>query len=483
MNNSIFSLLSKVLKVPANWFLLFLVVITAVNSYFWMIETKSNLNQNLNPKTVLSNHRMRVVTQLKSKFNNQFVLQDNQNNQWLLKTKDKLDIGYQYNLDSKLDYFELDSGECQKPKLKSNSNTITKIIESEKCFDRQNYYLSSGYIGELQEVKNIVKNLDCDWLCESLKLQDNIKFRFRYFFDSNVCKELHFVNIWFNSRCDQILAWSYGLVLGQGDLFDFKTKQNLQKLGITHLVVVSGFQVGLIFSWLEWLTLKLRIRLKWRTIIGWIGTLFLVVLVGFQAPVLRSIVGLVLSSSCLVFFGRRLDQWRSLVFSAIILLWIFPNFLISYSFWLSFVASFGLLMVVSGDNDYLETVWLKNIWSLFWSCLSTFLFTLPLIANLVGQVSFTSIIPNLILIPLIPAITIANLLSALPVIGEIFGLVVIVAQNFLQIVITDLGSVVGTTKIQSFGLLEMVIYWIILACSLQYIQRLLLPQKQSKTLI
>ena len=135
-----------------------------------------------------------------------------------------------------------------------------------------------------------------------------------------------------------------------------------------------------------------------------------------------------------------------------------------------------MLFRSSDGNDYLETIWLKNIWSLFWSCLSTFLFTLPLIANLAGQVSFSSIIPNLILIPLIPAITIANLLSALPFVGEIFGIIVIIVQNLLQIVITDLGSVVGTTKIQSFGLLEMVIYWIILGASLQCIQRLLLPK-------
>jgi ComEC/Rec2-related protein len=465
--------LKNQLAIHANWFCLCLIIVTCLNSFFWLNEQKNSTGQ-----TGQIEVRILQPTLNKSKFANQYLARDNTGNSWIIESKEFLETGYEYKIDDQKRFFVLNNPECEKKQeeeiqnLENEKNLkITQIQEQiELCKNLQNYQISTGLIGIIKTKSYDLLNGECNYICNFLRQSQSIRINLRIHFDNMICKDLNFWNNIFGFRCSDILAWSYGLVLGQGDLFTSTTKKQLQKMGITHLVVISGFQVGLMFSSLEFLGIKLRLTKKLRVILGLLSVLFLVLIVGFQAPVLRSGIGILIGSVLITWTGRRLEMWRNLLYSGILLLWIFPHFLVSYSFWLSFVASWALVVVSSKEDEILETIWLKNLSSLLWSCLSTFLFTIPLVINLSGQLSWLAILPNLILIPVIPFITFLNLLTFVPIIGEIFGSLTIILQSLIQQMVVDLSTILPTIKVDKFSLQEIIIYWILLSFGLSFVK-------------
>ncbi len=472
-------------KLPANWFLFFLMLITALNSWFWFQDQAVDISHNTTFNSSEVNSVVRIWQPIIGKsFVNQYLVLDSNNSQWILQSKVYLQTGYLYEVKGVSKEFILNNPDCEDSRTSKNLESKTQLEiqkEIELCQNIQNYRLSSGFAGEIKAKEINLFNDNCDILCDFLRFNQQVKTTFRWHFDSLICRQLNNINQFFGSDCRDILAWSYGLVLGQGDLFTSTYKKQLQKLGITHLVVISGFQVGLVFATLDKLGLRIRMSKKSRTILSLAGVLFLIFLVGLQSPVLRSGLGVLLGSLSLVLFGRKLVMWRGLIYSAIILLWIFPYFLISYSFWLSFVASWGLVVVSSESDQLLETVWLKDMISLMWACVSTFLFTLPLVVNLSGQVSLLAVIPNLILIPIIPFLTFLNIFTAIPIVGELLANLVVITHNLLHLLVVDLSRLMPIITVAKFGLVEIALYWIFLSCIIVWLRKKLTPHFSSYT--
>jgi ComEC/Rec2-related protein len=465
---SIWNSIKYFYKLPANWFLFFLLVITALNSWFWF-QTQATID----PKKEEVISTVRIWQPIASKFFvNQYLVLDSNNSQWLLQNKDFLQVGYLYEVKGASKVFVLNNPNCQSSTKNTDSKTDIELQKSfELCQSIQNYQISSGLSGEIKAKEVVLKTETCDILCDFLRFNQQVKTTFRWHFDNYICRQFNSINQFFHSDCKDILAWSYGLVLGQGDLFTPTSKKQLQKLGITHLVVISGFQVGLVFATLDKFGLRIRIGKKARTILSLFGVVFLVFLVGLQSPLLRSGLGVLLGSLFLVLFGRKMVMWRGLILSALVLLWIFPYFLISNSFWLSFAASWGLVVVSSESDELLETVWLKDLVSLMWACVSTFLFTFPLVVNLSGQVSLLAIIPNLILIPAIPFLTFLNIFTAIPIVGELLAILVTFLHNLLYLMVVDMSKFMPTIAVAKFGLVEIGLYWLVLSLVIVFLKR------------
>ena len=404
--------------------------------------------QSVNRNTVYQDSiELRVIKKENSKFGNQYLVWTNRGS-FYLESKLFYDIGKEYVVNGQINEFRAENN----PK-------------EGQSFDRNAYYLSSGIVGNITKETIIRSQKTCDWVCSTLVQNDKFKKYLVGVYNKQLCGNLNFVSNWFNQDCQKSLAWSLGLTIGIGDYFDTNDKQAVKNLGLTHLIVVSGSQVGLVFTFFEWFALSFRIKRKWRFAVCSIGVLFLIIIVGPQAPVLRSSVSVIVSTIALVFFGRRLHPIRALIYSAIILLAFNPFFVISYSFWLSFSATFGLIMVTN-TIDLAETTWLKGYKELFFSTVGTFLYTLPLIVNLSGGVSPIAIISNLILLPIIPFLTFANLFAFIPIVGEISTFLATIAQNLLNIVINDLGSNVTIWRLTKFGNVELGFYWLVLTFSI-----------------
>lgn len=188
----------------------------------------------------------------------------------------------------------------------------------------------------------------------------------------------------------------------------------------------------------------------------------MIIIAGLQPPILRSSLSVFVTTFGLVFLGRGLNIYRALVYCALILLWIFSNYILSYSFWLSFAATFGLVTFGDHSAEVVEIEWFQNFKSLVRNCIGTFLYTLPLIANLAGGVSILEIAANIVLIPIIPFLTLDNLFALVPIVGELPGFVAMVLQNMLIILVQDLAKYSLIIPVAKFGLLEIGLYWLVL---------------------
>jgi ComEC/Rec2-related protein len=452
----------KIFNLP-NLFLVFVATLVIWNSILTSdaLQKKQDILNNKNLK-------IRILDQKTTPFGTKTYTVWTKNSLWELENADfNYQIGQEYTISGNLQKFAFSSTESQK-----------------------NYDVSLGISGKIKTKETLQKNLNCDWLCLSLKQNNRINQNIETYYQNLACRDLKIITQIFaaNSSCKDIGALSVGLVLGGTQGFSKETKQNFRNLGLTHLVAVSGFQVILLINFLEQILIQLNLPRKWRFIIFLLGIFILLMLVGPQPPVLRSSFSVFLSYFVLTFLGRKLESFRILVYSGLIMLLINPLYLFSVSFQLSFLASLGLVLLLgqieqAASNQFnfwknLSSQFLEN----FWGSFASFLFTLPIIIKLSGGFSPLSILTNTIILPIIPLITFSNLLGLIPFLGEIFIIPAIFGQSLLIFLTTEIGSNLKLLGFSAFNFWESLVYYIVLILII-LIFKILKNKKSTETFI
>ncbi|MCU0549610.1 MAG: ComEC/Rec2 family competence protein [Leptolyngbya sp. Prado105] len=198
------------------------------------------------------------------------------------------------------------------------------------------------------------------------------------------------------------------IIGGQVVDIPFDVKEAFAKIGLSHALAASGFQVTLILGVL----LALTKRLPKGVQIGCCATglIIFVGLTGLQPSVLRAVLmGFAILMGLAV--ERKVKPLQSLLIVAIILLLWEPLWIWSLSFQFSFLATLGLLVTVpalSKRLDWLPTVIVPAIAV----PISALLWTLPLQLYSFGIVSPYCILANLITTVLISFISLAGIISA-----------------------------------------------------------------------
>lgn len=204
-----------------------------------------------------------------------------------------------------------------------------------------------------------------------------------------------------------------GMVVGLNELYYFpKLQHALRDTGTIHVVVVSGFNISLVYGMLlKLLGTKYNPKIVYFSILLTLGYS---ILTGFEPPIIRawfmSSVGLLFS-----LVGRNVSALQLLIFSGLVLLSIEPIYLFSLSFQLSFIATFGLIYYGDFIKSLLK-IKSKNIIieDLVATC-SAQVFVFPILAYNFGTFSLSGFITNPLILWLVPIIT---------VLGSIFILVI-----------------------------------------------------------
>ena len=221
-----------------------------------------------------------------------------------------------------------------------------------------------------------------------------------------------------------------------GDKYAIKrdVREKFNRVGLGHLLAVSGLHIGLIgfigFKLSIWLMLRSK-RLPLVINIKKIATIPTAILIlsycaisGFQISAIRAtIMAMVYLFSILI--ERDNDLLSSLCLSALIILFINPLSLFSISFQLSFVAVLGIILFfpslyhLFNLNRY-KSRFLKKICRYIWVTASitiiAHLALLPLLLRYFHTVSFFSIPLNILSMPilgifLIPSLFLSSLFS------------------------------------------------------------------------
>ncbi len=189
------------------------------------------------------------------------------------------------------------------------------------------------------------------------------------------------------------------LLLGRKDSLSDSIEEGFRNLGLSHLLVISGFHVGLISYLLYLVVDRLKLAEQWKLIITISFLIFYLLLTGCQLPSLRAVllISLVLIANTL---NRRVDIYNLLAGVAIILLIINPYHLFTVSFQLSFGAVVAISYLAPIIARYLpfKSEKLKGLLS---ASLAAQLGLLPILSYYFYQVSYLSIIANLFIMPLI----------------------------------------------------------------------------------
>lgn len=197
-----------------------------------------------------------------------------------------------------------------------------------------------------------------------------------------------------SSRYLQALALGDTRGLGEADW------QVLRATGLTHLIAISGFHVGMVALCAAWLVAGLWRLLPWcgrycpRPLAVAIGALCgagaYAAVAGFGLPTVRTV--LMVAVVMLARLGRRpVDVAGALALAALVVLWLAPLSVLTAGFWLSFAGVAWLLWCLP------ERVhWLRGFLSA--QRVAT-LGLLPLTVMLFGQASAIGPLANLVAIP------------------------------------------------------------------------------------
>lgn len=232
-----------------------------------------------------------------------------------------------------------------------------------------------------------------------------------------ILSPLYTLRVWFENTLTKFIpppesAFSMGILVGDRGGFSHIHLEEFQKIGLSHLLALSGYNITIIaisiFFVTFWLPKNIRIILT----IGFLAAF--VLFVGGGESVLRAAImggiGLVAVHS-----GRKSNGLFLLLCASSIMV-AFRPLIAAYgpSFQLSFFGVLGIL-IFSGP---LNTFFMQYIKSRFWreiivATLSAQIGVLPLIALLFGEVSLISPLANLIIAPLVPLSMLLSFLATI----------------------------------------------------------------------
>ncbi len=133
-----------------------------------------------------------------------------------------------------------------------------------------------------------------------------------------------------------------GILLGQNKNLPGSFRLALRDTSTLHIVVASGQNLSLVAGF--FLGLSGLIKRRNALILSLMACIFYTILSGMQIPILRAAIMFGLASIA-QFFGRQRSGFWMLIVTAGLMLLINPTWITSLSFQLSFLATFGVIVV------------------------------------------------------------------------------------------------------------------------------------------
>lgn len=204
-----------------------------------------------------------------------------------------------------------------------------------------------------------------------------------------------------------------GLLLGGDNYLPTALKESFTRVGLSHMIAVSGYNITLIAEMLLIVGITLGLWRKQAIWMALLGVVFFIFMIGMPASAARagamaSIVFVALQS------GRLAQPVRTLLFAGAVMLLQNP-LLIRYDlgFQLSFLATMGILIVMPYYERFAPKQWVwKKTGEIMVMTVAVELFVLPLILFSFHTFSPLIIIGNFLVI-LVPFAMAASFVSAL----------------------------------------------------------------------
>jgi len=202
------------------------------------------------------------------------------------------------------------------------------------------------------------------------------------------------------------------MVLGQKRNIPWLINDSMVKSGTVHILVVSGFNVGIVAFIINLLFKILRIQKRLRIILAVICLLIYCAITGASNPVIRAtVMGIVF---LLAYFSKRSpDAYNSLATAALFILIINPRQIFDVGFQLSFMSVLAIVYLYPKLRDFfhLENCKIKVLKFIYEGLLVSFsawLGTLAIIALNFRIIAPITVLANILIVPLATLITLCG---------------------------------------------------------------------------
>lgn len=192
-----------------------------------------------------------------------------------------------------------------------------------------------------------------------------------------------------------------GILLGTRHSISRDLTEDFRKVGLIHILVLSGYNVTIVAESL--MKLSAFLPRVWGRMFGASSIILFTIMTGASTTTVRaSIMALIVIFARS--FARRYDVGRALVLAALVMVIHNPLILVfDVSFQLSFIATIGLVYVSPLVQDKLLFVTEKfALRDIIATTLGTQLFITPFLIHTMGEVSLVSLISNILVLPIIP---------------------------------------------------------------------------------
>ena len=248
---------------------------------------------------------------------------------------------------------------------------------------------------------------------------------------------------------------SYAVLFGDKSFISYQTTTSFKESGITHILAVSGLNIGFLYALLYFFLDKFKINRWIKFVLLGVCLFCYCLLCDFNPSVVRAAI----MCMCLLFtkiIGKQYDAINGLSLSFLLILLFKPLYLYDVGFQLSYGAMLGLILMLRlVDKLNIKNKILKWIVLAVSVSIVSQLGVLPIIAGTFGYLSTYSIIANLVVVPVFaiyyPILCITNLFV---MISPIFSFLLIIPTAMVKFTVSFSNIISGLpfAYIKVFGL-------------------------------
>lgn len=325
-----------------------IIIIVITNLLIFSTVSKKRINKEINHLTILKITKKTDYYQLIVKDNNQLFI-----NKYVL------------NLNTELDLNCGDELSIQGTIKEASSN------HNEAGFNYQEYLKQQNIVGIVELSNNEVEVVN-----HHLSIHQ-IHYLLTKYIDNNYDKDVSF--------------YLKALVIGEKDNTN-SINDKIRNIGISHLFVVSGMHVSIIVSVLSFLFKRLKIKKQISEIVGIIFVIVYLIINDFSISILRVSLSLIYHKFLIKYFKDNLNIFT---LNVITISLFNPRICYSYSFLLSYLISFSLII---------GQLILKRIPKIFqglFISVNALAYTIPIVAGMTGYFNLLLVINNLFMVPIV----------------------------------------------------------------------------------
>lgn len=211
---------------------------------------------------------------------------------------------------------------------------------------------------------------------------------------------------------EPLAPFAMGLLIGQRASLPASTKQDLLRVGLTHIIAVSGYNLTIMLGASQRLAGKRSKRLA--TLMTFLLMGIFLLMAGTSASIVRAAIVSTLSIAA-GYYGRKISAFNLIILVAAITAWSSPFYIWGDASWyLSFLAFFGVLVLAPLLVARFRPKWQKSmIIMVAIESLCAEIMTMPYVLHVFGQISLIGLPANVLVVLLIPLAMLLSLIAGL----------------------------------------------------------------------